>query len=32
MEYCNIFPTPTKVEELLGTDDNIPEAKKFCPK
>ena len=32
MEDCNGLPTPTKVEEPLGTDANGSEAKRDCPK
>ena len=31
MEYCNGFPTPTKVEEPRGTDANGYEAKRDWP-
>ena len=31
MEYCNGFPTPTKVEAPLGTDINVSEAKRDWP-
>ena len=27
MDHCNGFPTPDKVEALLGTDENSPEDK-----
>ena len=30
MDYCNEFPTPTKDEAPLGTDDNGSEAKRDC--
>ena len=31
MEHCNGFPTPTKVEAPLGTDNNGYEAKIYWP-
>ena len=31
MEYSNGFPTPTKVEAPLGTDENGSEANRDCP-
>ena len=31
MEYCNGFPTPTKVEAPLGIDVNGYEAKRYWP-
>ena len=31
MEYCNVLPTPTKVEAPLGTDFNGSEAKRYWP-
>ena len=31
MEHCNGFPTPTKVETPLVTDENGPEAKRDWP-
>ena len=31
MEDCNEFPTPTKVDALLGTDVNGSEAKRDWP-
>ena len=30
LDHCNRFPTPTKVEAPLGTDDNGSEAKRYC--
>ena len=31
MDHFNGFPTPTKVEALLGTDANVYEAKRYWP-
>ena len=31
MEHCNGLPTPTKVDEPLGTDANGSEAKRYWP-
>ena len=32
MEHCNGLTTSTKVEATIGTDNNVSEAKKDCPK
>ena len=29
MDCCNVLPTPTNVEAHLGTDGNVPEAKRY---
>ena len=31
MDNCNTFPTATKVEAPLCTDENGPEYKRGCP-
>ena len=31
IDHCSGFPTPTKVEAPLGTDENGAEAKRYWP-